>query len=91
MTSAATISVVWGDEVHSLTLTPRNWALVKAGKALTIRGHGYRYEGAFFWDYWSFGGGMEGSLLVTYGSDCAVGYEGSLSSADVDEVAGGRG
>jgi hypothetical protein len=44
-----------------------NWAIVKSGKALRLRGKGYRYEGEFFWDYWSFGGGLDGTLLVEYG------------------------
>jgi hypothetical protein len=51
---------------HSITLTPRNWAMVKSGKELYIRGEGYNYEGEFFWEYWHFKGGLEGNLYVTH-------------------------
>ena len=51
----ATISVSWGNDVAvSIRLTPKNWAKIKAGKPLSIRGKGYRYEAEFFWDYWNF-------------------------------------
>ena len=53
-------------------MTPRNWAQIKAGKSLYIGGKCYQYEGEFFWDYWSFGGGLDGSLAVTYGEDGAL-------------------
>ena len=66
---AATITVEWGYESHSIALTPRNWAAIKAGRTHGQRGAGYYYEGEFFWDYWSFGGGLEGELEVGYGGD----------------------
>jgi hypothetical protein len=47
----AVISVTWGYEPHSITLTPRNWRRVKSGRPLSIRGKGYSYDGEFFWDY----------------------------------------
>lgn len=81
----ATITVEWGYELHSITLTARNWARVKAGKPLTIRGKGYSYEGQFFWDYWYFDGGMDGSLRVTYGDEGGEGFSGKLSEADIVE------
>jgi hypothetical protein len=62
----ATISVEWGYEMHSITLTARNWNRIKAGRPLEIRGKGYGYEGQFFWDHWFFGGGLEGPLTVAY-------------------------
>ena len=79
----ATITVEWGYESHSITLTARNWAHVKAGRPLEIRGKGYHYEGEFFWDYWSFG--ESGSLDVFYGEDCGHGFSGELSDALVTE------
>jgi hypothetical protein len=82
---AATITVTWGYQVHSLTLTPRNWARVKSGSPLSIRGPGYHYEGEFFWDYWSFVGGLDGELEVGYGGDGAQGFIGRLSSATITE------
>ena len=82
---SATISVEWGYESHSITLTPRNWAKVKSGKSLSIRGEGYYYEGEHFWDYWTFGGGLDGSLDVYYGEDGGHGFSGKLSDTLTEE------
>jgi hypothetical protein len=82
---AATIAVEWGYELHSLTLTPRNWAAIKAGRAHSQRGAGYYYEGEFFWDYWYFGGGLAGTLEVNYGNDGGQGFVGNLSDAKIGE------
>ena len=82
---AATITVGWGYESHSITLTPRNWAAIKAGRAHSQRGSGYHYEGRFFWDYWSFGGGLDGELNVGYGGDGGEGFVGVLSDARIEE------
>ena len=82
----ATVSVRWGYDVAvSVRLTPRNWAKIKAGKPLHIRGKGYYYEGEFFWDYWHFGGGLDGSLTVTYGTDGGTGFIGDLKDAKIEE------
>lgn len=81
----ATISVEWGCEMHSITLTARNWTRIKAGKSLNIRGRGYGYEGQFFWDYWFFGGGLEGALTVTYGDEGGQGFSERLSDAIISE------
>ena len=51
---------------------------------LSIRGQGYYYEGQFFWDYWRFGGGLNGELEVGYGDD-GVGFIGSLGDANITE------
>lgn len=80
----ATIVVSWGYEQHSIRLTPRNWRRVKSGKRLKLRGKGYYYEGEFFWDYWNFAGGLEGSLIVEYGDDGGTGFEGKLSDATIE-------
>jgi hypothetical protein len=84
----ATISVEWGYENHSITLTAKNWAKIKAGKPHSQRGAGYMYESIFFWDYWSFGGGMDGELKVGYSSKdegYGGGFEGKLSDAEIRE------
>ena len=82
---AATITVEWGYELHSITLTPRNWAKVKSGSAHRQRGKGY-YDGPeFFWDYWAFSGGLDGDLTVDYGSDGGQGFTGKLRTAKIEE------
>lgn len=47
------IGVVFGDDIHTFTLIPRNWSKKKAGKPLRIRGKGYWLCSDFFWDYWT--------------------------------------
>jgi hypothetical protein len=87
MKIAAIVSVSWGYDIQvSIKLTPRNWAKVRSGTSLYIRGKGYHYEGEFFWDYWSFEGGLEGTLRVSYGHDGGVGFTGGLSAAKIEEV-----
>ena len=83
----ATIYVEWGYELHSITLTSRNWGRIKSGKPLRIRGKGYLYEAEFFWDYWNFEGGMTGELVVEYGngSGTGTGFIGLLRDADIVE------
>jgi hypothetical protein len=87
--NGTTITVRWGrgDEVEaSIHLTPRNWAKVKAGKPLRIRGKGYWYEGERYQDYWHFGGGIDGELLVQYDDDSAVGFIGKLRDARIIQL-----
>ena len=81
----ATIGVVWGYDLHDITLTPRNWSRVKRGKPLRIRERGV-YEGVFQWEYWNFEGGLDGDLLVQYGDDGGVGFVGKLRDAYIEEV-----
>ena len=84
---AASITVEWGNNVEvSLTLSQQNWAKIKSGKPFSIRGKGYFYEGKRYQDYWSFGGGLEGSLIVVYGEDSGVGFDGRLSEAKIEEI-----
>lgn len=78
------ITVEWGYEHHSLALSRKDWDLIKAGQSLRIRGDGYYYEGDFFWDYWFFGGGLDGILQVDYGEDGATGFVGKLRDALIE-------
>jgi len=85
-TLAATITVEWGYENHSITLTPNQWSDVKSGEGLGVEGDGYYYEGDFFEDFWNFGSAEDSySLEVSYGHDGGTGYIGSLSDATVEE------
>lgn len=83
---ATTVSVSWGYDVEvSIRLTLQDWTTIKSGKPLQISGKGYHYEGEFFEDNWHFGGGLEGPLLVTYGDDGGVGFDGRLCDANIEE------
>ena len=79
----ARIWVEWGYERHEIILTPRNWRLVMAERPLRIRGSGPG-EGKSQWEYWNFAGGLNGSLLIEYGNDGAVGFEGRLCDAHIE-------
>jgi hypothetical protein len=76
MSRGARISVKWGYEGHSIVLTGSQWAQVKRGEQLTVKGEGYSYEGEHFSDYWAFAGGLDGNLQVTYGDDGGTGFVG---------------
>jgi hypothetical protein len=83
---SVTLTVEWGYELHSLTIGPRVWQKIKAGKEWGTRGKTYYYEGERFGCYWSFNGrGKPGSLVVSYGNDGGEGYVGSWSGADITE------
>jgi hypothetical protein len=78
------LTVSWGNDVEvSLRLTPRNWSRLQRGQSLRIRGKGYIYEGEFFWDYWTFTGGVAGDLSVEYGEDAGVGFVGKFTDAKI--------
>jgi hypothetical protein len=84
----AIVSIEWCNEDHSITLTLRNWARVKSGKELYIRGNGYYYDADFFWDYWDFKGGLSCDLVVCYGNHgdySATGFDGKLQDARITE------
>ena len=87
LVAGATVTVEWGCELHSITLTSKNSANVRSGKSLRLRGRGYHYEGEFFWDYWIFAGGLDGLLIVEYGEgfDRGTGFHGKLSDATIEE------
>jgi hypothetical protein len=75
--AGAKLIVSWDHEVSvELAVSHMNWAKIVRGDAVTIRGKGYRYEGNFFWDYWDFSGGLDGQLVVRYGSPKDRGYSG---------------
>ena len=82
---SAKISVEWGYDIHTITLTPRNWSKVKRGNRLRIRAPGFSEEG-FQWEYWSFSGGVQGDLIVEYGSNGGTGFIGKLSDAEIEEA-----
>jgi hypothetical protein len=79
----ARIVVVWGNDLHEIVLTPRNWSRVKRGGKLTIRSRGFSEEGPQ-WEYWTFAGGLDGRLLVEYGEDAGVGFDGKLHDAMIE-------
>lgn len=82
----ATISVSWDSVEVSITLSPQEWAAVKVGNPFSTCGDGYEYEGESFQDYWDLGGGLDGSLEVSY-DDGGQGFVGSLKDGKIVEHA----
>jgi hypothetical protein len=80
----ARVAVEWGYDIHDVILTPRNWSRVKRGGSLKIRSRGHS-EDAFQWEYWNFGGGLDGNLVVEY-SGGGTGFIGQLSDAMIEEA-----
>jgi hypothetical protein len=70
--------VRWGNgEVQvELLVSKRKWSKIIKGQDVTIRGKGYYYDPGFFWDYWDFSGGIDGTLIVRYGSPKDGWYDG---------------
>lgn len=81
----ASVSVTWGYERHSITLTRDDWQAVQAGQPLRLAGPGYHYDGEFCQDHWLFNTEAPGSLIVGYGDDYGVGFDGTLEEADIEE------
>src|SRR5215469_1305300 len=79
-----TISVYWDCVEASVKLTRQDWEAIKAGKKVGECGEGYWYEGKKYHDYWNFGGGLAGSLEVTYDGG-GQGFVGKLCDAHIKE------
>ena len=61
----AQIAVEWGYDIHEVVLTSRNWRKVRHRRgSLRIRSPGFSEEG-FQWEYWNFGGGLDGDLVAS--------------------------
>lgn len=80
------LSIEWGYEVHSVEVTPRQWARILGGNPLDLESEG-AYEGEFFDIAWFFNQGERHELYVEYGDDGAVGYEGSIFDLGICEIA----
>lgn len=75
--------VEWGDESHEVFVTAKKWQNIIEGKAARIRVRGNDGDGGGQWEYWNFSGGADGDLLVEYGSDGGVGWDGKLRDATI--------
>ena len=79
------ISVYWPDSWKSIVLTEKEYQSIIDGNPLEKEGDGYTYEGEDFSDFWSFEGGLDGELEVTY-DDGGVGFIGTLSECEIAEI-----
>lgn len=86
------IMVEWGYEPHTLDISDSTWEKILSGMPLNIKGNGFGYEGDSFIDTWSFAGGIDGEVVVTYQlldgdiMDEGTGYTGLLSGAQIEHL-----
>ena len=80
------LSVYWPDDWKSIVITQKEYQSILDGKSFSTDGDGFRYEGESFYDWWTFEGGANSNLIVTYGDDGAVGFDGSISDCEIEEV-----
>jgi len=83
----------------STTVSARDWARIKRGEALSLRGQGSRAgdpmdesDDDMTWDYWQFSGGLDGRLVVTMKYQDTINewewdqaFVGMLSEVDIKE------
>jgi hypothetical protein len=79
------ISIYWPDDWKSVLLTQKEYQSILNGKSLEKEGEGYSYDGEEFQDYWSFEGGIDGNVVVSY-NDGGIGFDGSFSECEIEEV-----
>ena len=80
------ISVYWPDDWKSIIITQKEYQSILNGNPLEKDGEGYSYEGEDLSNWWSFKGGLDSYLLVSYGGDGGVGYEGPLSGCEIEVI-----
>lgn len=73
---SVTLHVSWGYEPHELTIRARNWSKILRGEKIWLKGERYSYDGATFGCGWSFNADGPNTLVIEYGNDGAVGYDG---------------
>ena len=65
------------EDWKQIVLLPEDWETILKGETFADFGKGYSYEGGEFEDYWTFAGGIDGELCVTYG-DGGQGFIGTM-------------
>jgi hypothetical protein len=58
------ITVRCGDGVHSITVSQKTYAEIRAGKEMTLQGDGFVSEEGTIPDYWKFNSDSLGSVKV---------------------------
>jgi len=81
-----TLNVSWGYELHSLTIPARKWAKILRGEEVWVRGERYFYEGERFGCGWCFNRKGPNTLIIGYGNNGAVGYEGPWECLEREEI-----
>ncbi len=79
------ISVYWPDDWKSVVLTQKEYQSILKGNSFETRGEGYCYEGEDFHDWWTFKGGKDCNVVVSY-DDGGVVSDGPLSGCKIEEI-----
>ena len=58
------ITVHYGDRAHSITVSQKTFAEIRAGKEITLQGDGFATEEGIAADYWEFNSDTVGSVRV---------------------------
>ena len=58
------ITVHYGDGVHSITVSQKTFAEIRAGKEIALQGDGFATEEGIVADYWEFNSDTVGSVRV---------------------------
>jgi hypothetical protein len=74
--------VNYGYDLHSIEISPDDYASIAEGKAVMVEGQGFRWEGMPALDTWSFNEHGRGSLYIST-EDGGVIFDGDLFSGQV--------
>jgi hypothetical protein len=58
------ITVHYGDGAHSITVSQKTFAEIRAGKEITLQGDGFALEEGIVADYWEFNSDTAGAVRV---------------------------
>ena len=79
------ITVNWSSQPLTIHLSRTEWIRIISGEQLKISGSGRNSRGKKFRNYWNFGGGIDGFLIIRLdGGD--IGFNGKLSDALIQKV-----
>jgi hypothetical protein len=82
LTGSATVTVNYGYDIHSIECSGRTLRQILKGRAVTLRGQGFWWDGQPDQDYWTFNEVEPGSLYVhTEGG--GVVFDGNLANGEV--------
>lgn len=83
MTGVIRVIVVYGYDMHEISISEATFAQIQAGRPVAIQGQGFPVEGAMEDDQWAFNYGAVGSVYVSTVEGREV-FEGNLGDAEVD-------
>ncbi len=76
------VTVDYGYDLHSISLTEGIFAQIQAGQPVMVEGQGFPVEGAWERDRWAFNHGAVGAVHVMTDEGREV-FEGGLGAAEV--------